>query len=58
MATDTLEYEYEVVYIQGSNNNNADALIRIHVTEGCIDSQDNKSELTKEERQAIFQRNS
>jgi len=49
------EYEYEVIYKKGSNNTNADALSRIHVTEGYTDSHDNKSGLTKEEKQAIFQ---
>jgi len=49
------EYEYEVVYKKGSNNTNADALSRIHVTEGYTDSHDNKSGLTKEEKQKIFQ---
>jgi hypothetical protein len=48
------EYEYEVVYKKGSNNTNANALSRIHVTEGCIGSQDYKSGPTKEEKQAIF----
>jgi hypothetical protein len=49
------EYEYEVIYKKGSNNTNADALSRIHVTEGCTDSHHNDSKLTKEEKQAIFQ---
>jgi len=48
------EYEYEVVYIKRSNNTNADALSRIHVTKGCTDSH-GKSALTKEEKQKIFQ---
>jgi len=39
----------------GSNNTNADVLSRIHVTEGYADSHDDKSGLTKEEKQVIFQ---
>jgi hypothetical protein len=34
------EYEYEVVHKKGSNNTNADALSRIHVTECYTDSHD------------------
>ena len=49
------EYDYEVVYKKGSNNTNADALSRIHVTKGCTDSHEDKSGLTKEEKQKIFQ---
>ena len=49
------EYEYEVVYKKGSNNTNADALSRIHVTEGYTDSHDDKPGLTKEEKHKIFQ---
>ena len=30
------EYEYEVIYKKGTNNTNADALGRIHVTEGTL----------------------
>jgi len=44
------EYEYEVVYNKGSNNNNADALSRIHVTEGYTDRHDDKSGLKEEKR--------
>jgi hypothetical protein len=40
----------------GSSNTNADALSRIHVTEGYADSHDDKSGLTKEEKQMIFQK--
>lgn len=49
------EYEYEVIYKKGSNNTNADALSRIHVTEGSTDDHNDKSGFTKEEKQAIFQ---
>jgi hypothetical protein len=49
------EYEYEVIYKKGSNNTNADAVSRIHVTEGCTDSRNSDSKLTKEEKEAIFQ---
>jgi hypothetical protein len=49
------EYEYEVFYKKGSSNTNAGALSRIHVTEGCTNSHDDNSGLTKEEKQAIFQ---
>jgi len=48
------EYEYEVKYKKGSSNTNADALSRIHVTENCTDGQDDKSELNREEKLAIF----
>jgi hypothetical protein len=48
------EYEYKVKYKKGSSNTNADALSRIHVTEGCTEGQDDKSELTREEKLAIF----
>jgi hypothetical protein len=44
------EYKCEVVYKKGSNNTNADALSKIHVTEGCTDSHDDKSGLTKEKQ--------
>ena len=47
------EYEYEIVYKKGSNNTNADALSRTHVTEGYTESHDHKSGLTKEEKQDI-----
>jgi hypothetical protein len=47
-------YEYEIVYIKDSSNTNADALSRTHVAEGCCD-QEIKLELTKEEKQKIFQ---
>jgi hypothetical protein len=49
------KYEYEVIYKKGSNNTNADALSRIHVTEDFTDSCNNDSKLTKEKKQAIFQ---
>jgi hypothetical protein len=48
------EYAYEVVYKKGSNNTNADALSRIHVTEVCTNGQGTDPEPTKEERLAIF----
>ena len=48
------EYVYEVKYKKGSSNTNADALSRIHVTEGCTDGQDDIPELTREEKLAIF----
>ena len=48
------EHEYEVKYKKGSSNTNADALSRIYVTESCTDGHDVKSELTKEERLALF----
>jgi hypothetical protein len=44
----------EVVYKKGSDNTNADALSRIHVTEGQVDTRDDKSEPTLEEKQLIF----
>jgi len=44
------EYKYEVVYKKGSNNTNADALSRIHVTESYTDSHDEKSGLTNGEK--------
>jgi hypothetical protein len=46
--------EYEV-YKKGSSNTNAGALIRIHVTEEHNNNQDDKSGLTKEQKQGIFQ---
>jgi hypothetical protein len=46
--------EYEVVYKKGSNNTNADALSRIHVTEGCTNRQITDPGPIKEERLAIF----
>jgi hypothetical protein len=49
------EYKYEVVSKKGSNNTNADALSRIHVAEGCTDCHEDKSGLTKDEKQKIFQ---
>jgi transposase InsO family protein len=49
------EYEYEVVYKKGSSNTYADALSRIHVTEERANSQNDKSGLTREQKQAIFQ---
>ena len=48
------EYEYEVVYKKGSSKTTAIALSRMHVAEGCTDSHDDKSGLTKEEKQAMF----
>ena len=48
------EYEYEVKYKKGSSNTNADTLSRIHVTENCTDGQDDKLELTREEKLAII----
>ena len=48
------ECEYEVKYKKGSSNTNADALSRIHVTENCTDTQDDKLKITKEEKLAIF----
>jgi len=48
------EYEYEVKYKKGSSSANADALSRIHVTENCTDGPDYKSEITTEEKLAIF----
>ena len=47
-------YEYEIKYKEGSSNTNADALSRIHVTENCTDGLDDKSELNREEKLAIF----
>ena len=38
-----------------SRNTNSDALSRIHVEEGHADSLEHKPELTKAEKQAIFQ---
>jgi hypothetical protein len=49
------EYEYEVIYKKGSNNTNADALNRIHITERSTDGHNDKSGFTKEEKQTIFQ---
>ena len=49
------EYEYEVVYKKISNNTNADALSRIHLTEGYTNNHEVKVGTTKEEKQAIFQ---
>jgi hypothetical protein len=43
------------VYKKGSSNTNTDALSRIHVAEGYSDDRENKLELTKEEKQTIFQ---
>jgi len=43
-----------VEYKKGSSNTNADALSRIHVTEGCTDGQNDKPELIREEKLAIF----
>jgi len=48
------EYEYEVKYKKGSSKTNADALSRIHFTENFTDRQDNKLELTRDEKLAIF----
>jgi hypothetical protein len=48
------EYQYEVVYKKGSNNTNADALSRIHVTEDCTNKQTTDPGPTEEEKLAIF----
>jgi hypothetical protein len=48
------EYEYEVVCKKGSINTKADALSRLHVTEGYHDDHETKLEPTKEEKQVIF----
>jgi hypothetical protein len=43
-----------VKYKKGSHNTNADALSRIHVAEGSVNRRTTDSELTKEEKLAIF----
>ena len=48
------EYEYEVIYKKGTNNTNADALSRIHITEGHTNSLDKKSELTDKEKKQYW----
>jgi len=49
------EYEYEVLYKKVCNNANADALSRIHFTEGCTNEYEIKVGPTQEEKQAVFQ---
>lgn len=44
------EYEYEVIHERALKNTNADAFIRIHVTESGTDSRNDKSGLIKEEK--------
>ena len=48
------EYEYDVKYKKVSSNTNADTLSRIHVAENFTDRQDVKTELTEEEKLALF----
>ena len=43
------------MYKQGSSNINADALSRMHITEGYTDDYEIKVGPTKKEKQAIFQ---
>ena len=54
MAVKTRRYEYEVVYIEGSSNTNADALSRIHLTEGYTNDHESKVGPTKEESKLFF----
>jgi hypothetical protein len=46
--------DYKMVYKKGSNNTNADALRKIHVTEGCTNRRATDRGQTKEDRLAIF----
>jgi len=48
------EYEYEVVYKKGFSNTNAEALSRIHLTEGHTNDHEVKVGPTKEENKLFF----
>jgi hypothetical protein len=48
------EYDYEVTYKKGSENKNADALSRIHVTESNSVNDQIESELSEEDKARIL----
>jgi hypothetical protein len=48
------EYDYEVVYKKGSENRNADALSRIHVTTRVSEDEDNKPRVSQEDKARIL----
>jgi hypothetical protein len=48
------EYDYEVIYKKGSENKNADALSRIHVTAPISENEQDKPKLSQEDRAKIL----
>ncbi|PNF18074.1 hypothetical protein B7P43_G03322 [Cryptotermes secundus] len=48
------EYSYEVIYKKGSENKNADALSRIHVTTPARENEDNKPIVSQEDKARIL----
>jgi hypothetical protein len=49
------QYHYEVIYKKGSENKNADALSRIHVTTPASENEDNKPAVSYEDKEKILQ---